>query len=353
MTSKTLPVESFVPEELARLADLRYVTDEQSGFTRHRNGSGFFYVNGRGLQVRDRQKVKRIDALAIPPAWTDVWICRFAEGHLQATGRDDRGRKQYIYHPRWREISNLAKFWRLKQCPRLLPRLRREVAHDLCGRQLTRDRVLAGLVALLDLTSIRVGNEEYVRQNDSYGLATLRTRHVAIDGRRAQLHFRAKGGMRREVMIDDTRFVRLLKELKRLPGAHVFQYVDADGQIRCADAPMVNDYLRERSRHPFTAKDFRTWKASALAAGILFTHRDAEKIVVRKRIIKEAIAMVAAELGNTPTICRKYYVHAGLMEAFLEGQLPQLFQAYRSRRRRSLIADEEILAHFLRGWPRP
>jgi DNA topoisomerase-1 len=350
MVSKILPVETFDPEELATLAHLHYVLDEQPGFAREKNGSGFYYVNGDGRRVRDRQLVARIDALAIPPAWTDVWICRAADGHLQATGRDDRGRKQYIYHERWREMSNLAKFWRLRHCAPFLPELRRRVTLDLSGRQLSQRRVLAGMVALLDLTLIRVGNEEYVRQNNSYGLATLRNRHVAFQGRKALLRFRGKSGLRREAIVEEPRLVRLLKQLKKLPGAHVFQFLDANGKPRAADATMVNDYLRDLAEMPFTAKDFRTWKASALAAGILFANLGVEKLAARKRVIKEAINAVAAALGNTATVCRKYYIHAGLLEAYLDGQLPEQFLRFHPRRQGRLSRDEQILARFLRRW---
>jgi DNA topoisomerase I len=350
MSTKTLPIESLTPEELARLAKLRYVSDEQKGFLRQRNGVGFYYLNDRGLRVRKPQFVTRIESLAIPPAWTDVWICRHAEGHLQATGRDDRGRKQYIYHERWREISNLAKFWRMRQGPRLMPALRRAVARDLRGRGLTRSRVLAGMVALIDLTSIRVGNEEYVRQNDSYGLTTLRNRHVQFAGRKAHLRFRAKGGAKREAVVEERRLVRLLKELKRLPGVHLFQYINGDGTARPADATALNEYLQEKTHAQFTAKDFRTWKASALAAGVLYEHRDEEKPAVRNRHMKEAISAVSNALGNTPAVCRSYYIHTGLLEAYLNGELPQLYQRYKPRRSNSLSRDEQILAHFLRRW---
>jgi DNA topoisomerase-1 len=348
----TLPIETFLPDELARLAKLRYVSDEQPGFTRQRNGVGFYYLNGHGSPVRAKKQIHRFNLLAIPPAWTDVWICRFAAGHLQATGRDDRGRKQYIYHERWREVSNLAKFWRLRLVPRMLPKLRADVARDLRGRSLTRSRVLAGMVAVLDLTSIRVGNEEYVRQNNSYGLATLRTRHVTIQGRKAHLRFRAKGGAKREAVIDDGRLVKLLKELKRLPGTHVFQYVNGDGQTHTADATMVNDYLREKTRHPFTAKDFRTWKASAMAAGRLYEQLCEPKFRLRKRHVKEAVCAVSEALGNTPTVCRNYYIHAGLLETYLNGGFPQIFARYTPSRRRSIAPNEQILASFLRRWPR-
>src|SRR5689334_9789618 len=190
MTTKSLEVDSISPEKLARLAHLKYVLDDEAGFGRHMNGAGFQYMNGHGRRLRDARHIRRIETLAIPPAWTDVWICRQPDGHLQATGRDERGRKQYIYHEQWREISNQAKFLRLRPCERFLPKLRGQVSRDLRGRELSRTRVLAGMVALLDLTSIRIGNEEYVRANESYGLATLRTRHVTIQGNQAILRFR-------------------------------------------------------------------------------------------------------------------------------------------------------------------
>lgn len=353
MTAKLLDIEALVPEDLARLAGLSYVTDEEAGFAREQNGKGFSYVHGSERRLRDRTNLDRIESLAIPPAWVDVWICRTANGHLQATGRDTRQRKQYIYHERWREMSNLKKFWRLKQCAQFLPVLRARVARDLRGRELTRNRVLAGMVAILDLTLIRVGNEEYVRQNNSYGLTTLRTRHVTIDGWQAKLRFRGKSGLQREAIIQDKRLVRLLKELKKLRGAHVFQFVDSDGKIHPADANAVNEYLRERTTHAFTAKDFRTWKASALAAAMLYEIRDEERFTVRKRLTNKTVAAVAAALGNTTSVCREYYIHAGLLEASWEGKLADLFQRYRRRPQRGLSLDEQLLAHFVRRWPRP
>jgi len=267
---------------------------------------------------------------------------------LQATGRDDRGRKQYIYHEQWRQISNEAKFLRLKPCERFLPRLRSQISRDLRGRDLSRTRVLAGLVALLDLTLIRVGNEEYVRANDSYGLATLRTRHVTIQGKRAILRFRGKSGLRREVVVEDSRLARLLKQLKSLRGAHVFQFVDEVGQIHPVDAIAVNQYLDERSGHHFTAKDFRTWKASAVAAKMLYEEKSEEKLAARKRVVKKVFAAVAETLGNTPTVCRKYYVHPRLIEAYLNGELAQVFQRFHPSRRKSFGVDEQLLARFLR-----
>jgi len=352
MSAKTLPIETFTSEELARLAGLRYVVDEEPGIARERNGSGFHYRNGHGRALRKGADLRRIELLAIPPAWSEVWICRDASGHLQATGRDDRHRKQYIYHEKWREFSNLAKFWRLKDCPRCLPDLRRRVSRDVSERKLSRNRVLAGMVALLDQTSIRIGNEEYVRQNNSYGLATLRNRHVTIQREKALLRFRGKSGLRREAVVEDKKLVRLLKELKRLPGAHIFQFVDDAGAIHGADAIAVNDYLREQTGHSFTAKDFRTWKASALAAGVLYENRNVEKLAARKKVIKSAIAVVAETLGNTPTVCRKYYIHPALLDSYLNGELPQALDGYRRVPKKGLQSDERILAAFLCRWVR-
>lgn len=350
MSIKTRLIDSTAPEELAQLARLRYVLDETPGMQRLKNGKGFYYSDSEGRRVRSRSIISRIDSLAIPPAWKDVWICKSANGHLQATGRDDRGRKQYIYHERWSCIANLAKFWRLRHVARFLPSLRKKVTRDLRGRDLTEKRVIAGMLTLLDLTSIRIGSEEYVRQNNSYGLATLRSRHVTVQGRKAVVRFRGKSGLRREAEIKDSRIVRLIKQLKALPGSHLFQYLNDEKKACIIDATMVNSYLDELADAPFTAKDFRTWKASALAAGILFDNLDTEKPAARKRIVNQAVATVAQELGNTKTVCRKYYIHAGLLEAYLEGSLPELFVRFKPRRRNRLSRDEQILARFLRRW---
>src|SRR3954471_17293572 len=296
--SQTTTEIDFPPEELARIAKLRYMRAEEPGFTRALNGKGFLYFNGSGKAIRSARHITRIETLAIPPAWTDVWICRYPDGHLQATGHDARGRKQYLYHEHWRAISNAAKFWRLRECPAFLPKLRKRVKRDLRGRELTKNRVLAGMVALLDLTAIRIGNEEYVRENGSYGLATLRTRHVQIRGGKAVLRFRAKAGLLRETEVTDKRLVSLLRQLKKLRGAHVFQYQDDNGQIHTTDSVAVNAYLHERTGHHFTAKDFRTWKASAIAAEMFFDERSVDKPALRKRITKKVIAAVSDALGN-------------------------------------------------------
>jgi DNA topoisomerase-1 len=340
----------FAPRKLAQLARLRYVSDGDAGYSRQRNGRGFKYQNSRGKPLHQPRELHRVEQLAVPPAWTDVWICRYATGHLQATGRDDRKRKQYLYHERWRAIANLAKFIHIEQFGKALPKLRSAIAHDLFGRKLTRKRVLAGMVAVLDTTSIRVGNEEYVRQNGSFGLTTLRTRHVKIIGRRADLQFRAKGGLKREVVIDDPRLVGFLSQLKRLRGNHVFQYLDEEGHVCPITSVDVNDYLREVSGHPFTAKDFRTWKASALAAGLLFRESQASSQRERKRAIKSVIAAAADLLANTVTVCRKYYVHSALLESYERGELGDHFRGFKSRGRSHFTNDEQVLSHFLRRW---
>jgi DNA topoisomerase-1 len=350
MRRKLLAVAVTAPEELAELARLRYVNDQEDGFTRHRNGRGFVYVNMRSIPLRDARKIKRIEQLAIPPAWREVWICRFSDGHLQATGRDDRERKQYLYHPRWREISNLAKFWRLKHFGRVLPKLRSDVARDLAGEGLTRERVLAGMIALLDATSIRVGNEEYVRENNSYGLTTLRNRHVRERDGNLKLRFRAKGGFQRELIVEDPRLIRLIDECRKLVGAHLFQYVTDDGAIRAVDAIEVNDYLREVTCQPFTAKDFRTWKASAEVAEVLFEHPNLPSLRQRKKVVKAAISAAAESLGNTTTVSRQYYIHPALLESYERGNFDDYFRRFKPRRRKVFAKNEQILMRFLNQW---
>lgn len=340
---------SIPAEELAQLARLKYVSDCEDGILRQRNGRGFVYLF-RGKKIRNRRLVERIERLAIPPAWREVWICGTANGHLQATGRDDRNRKQYLYHSRWRETADLAKFARIEEFGRVLPRLRTAIARDLAGRSLTAKRVLGGMLAILDLTSIRIGNEEYARENKSYGLTTLRNRHVVERGLALELRFSAKGGFRRSVTISDAKLVRLLNECRALRGAHVFQYPDETGSPRAVDAGEVNDYLRELTKQPFTAKDFRTWKASALGAGVLYAHRDVTRVAPARRVIKEAIAVAAETLGNTTTVCRKYYIHPGLFEAFESGRLQEVLRGFRPSARGKYTPDEQILRRFLKHW---
>jgi DNA topoisomerase-1 len=338
------------PEELAKLARLRYVSDEQPGFTRRRSGTGFTYLNTRGAVLHDPKQLARIKSLVIPPAWQDVWICPHSNGHIQVTGRDARGRKQYMYHERWHHASNLVKFVRMEPFGLVLPKLRSTLSDNLAGRKLTRTRVLSGVLALLDLTAIRVGNEEYVKENKSYGLTTLRDRHVTLNSKGAELRFRAKAGVQREVVIEEKRLVRLIAECAEVKGARLFQYVDDEGRSHEVTASEVNDYLKEVTGHPFSAKDFRTWKGSVRAASRLYEARDVLVETKRKRIIRETICDTAEALGNTPTICRNYYIHPELITTYEEGLFPKIFNGYRPRRQKHLMPEEPLFARFLRQW---
>jgi DNA topoisomerase-1 len=338
------------PAELAKLARLRYVCDADSGFTRRRNGKGFVYFDARGKPVRDARKVKRIESLVIPPAWKEVWICGFSNGHLQATGRDARQRKQYLYHERWQQISNLAKFLRMEEFAALLPKLRQKIARQVSSKELTRDRVLAGMVALLDLTGIRIGNEEYVQENGSYGLTTLRDRHVVVTSGGVELQFRAKGGFRRNVLIEDKQIARFVEACAALKGARLFQCVDRDEKLRPVQSADVNEFLQQLTGEAITAKDFRTWKASALAAGHLYAARNRSAKTARKRLIRETVCEVAEVLSNTPTVCRNYYIHPALLESYENGAFDRHFEGFAPRRQKLLSADEQILARFLSQW---
>jgi DNA topoisomerase-1 len=296
--------------------------------------------------VRDPRTLARIRALAIPPAWTDVWICPAPNGHLQATGRDARGRKQYRYHTDWRRVRDETKYGRLTAFARALPRLRRRVQSDLNRAGLPREKVLGAIVRLLETTFIRVGNEEYARDNGSYGLTTMRDRHVHIDGARVELRFRGKSGKVHSVPVTDRRLAHLVKRCRDLPGQQLFQYRDDAGAVRPVGSGDVNDYLREITGEEFTAKDFRTWGGTLLAASLL-SRSQAER---RTRAgLVDAIKSVAERLGNTAAICRKCYVHPAVMDAFLDARAFARYRAasVRSDGLRGLGADERVLIRFL------
>jgi DNA topoisomerase-1 len=346
VTTITTTVATLEPAQLARKARLRYVLDDTPGFARQLNGKGFIYRNVRGNRLRSPQHLSRIEKLAIPPAWQEVWICPYPNGHLQVTGRDDKKRKQYIYHEHWQEASQLAKFGRIARFGKVLPKLRRQVRRDLRGDELSRKRIVAGMVALLDATSIRVGNEEYERQNGSYGLATLRTRHVTIRGQTATLRFRGKGGLVRETEFTDRALVKLLRQCKKVPGSRLFQWFDGDGKRHAATAADVNDYLHEHTGNMFTAKDFRTWKASAQVAGLLYAQTSGLSGRKRKRAVRDAIVAAAEVLGNTTTNCRRYYVHPRLAECFESGSYACFFKRFKAKARAGQL-DEQILECFL------
>ena len=316
------PVPADDPSAAAEAARLRYVHDTQPGIHRRRVGRGFRYVGVDGAPVREAATLARIRALAIPPAWRDVWICPVAHGHLQAVGRDARGRKQYHYHSRWRAVRDETKYARLVEFAHVLPRIRARVTADLAGPGLTRSKVLATVVRLLETTAIRVGNAAYVRQNGSFGLTTLRNRHVTVQGSQLCFEFRGKGGKRHRVKVTDHRIARIVRRCQDLPGQELFQFRDESGQGQTIDSADINEYLRETTGGAFTAKDFRTWLGTVLAVRILAAEGPAARTeTARRRLVREAITRVSAQLGNTPTICRRCYVHPLVIDAYLGRRL--------------------------------
>jgi DNA topoisomerase-1 len=316
-----VPGTSLAAPQAAQVAGLRYVSDLDPGIRRRARGKGFAYVDADSRPVRDKDALARIRTLAIPPAWQDVWICPLDNGHVQATGRDARGRKQYIYHPDWVAVRDANKFARLRAFGKALPAIRRRVAADLALPGIPREKVLALVVRLLDSTLIRVGNEQYVRENGSYGLTTLRSRHVDVSGARIQFQFRGKGGIAHRVVLAEPRLARVVRRLLDLPGQELFQYADEAGALRTVDSADVNDYLRAIAGDDFSAKDFRTWYATRAALQGLERCRAETKTQARAEV-KRVLDEVAKKLGNTPTICRKSYVHPIVIETFLAGELP-------------------------------
>ncbi|HYT30642.1 MAG TPA: DNA topoisomerase IB [Actinomycetota bacterium] len=321
------------PAQASREAGLRYVHDGMSGIRRMRSGRGFRYLDPQGRPIRDGAQLERVEALVIPPAWTDVWVCPSPRGHLQVTGRDARGRKQYRYHPEWRRIRDERKYDRMLAFATALPEIRRRTAADLERTGLPREKVLAAVVRLLETTLIRVGNDEYARENGSYGLTTLRDRHVGLDGGTVMFDFQGKGGKRHQVEVDDPRLAGILKRCRDLPGYELFQYVDEDGERRSIDSEDVNDYLREISGQGFTAKDFRTWAGTVIAAWALAEVGAFDSEAHAKRNIAAAVKRVAGHLGNTPAISRSSYIHPAVFDAYLDGSVLR-----RIRRR----ADERL-----------
>jgi DNA topoisomerase-1 len=309
------------PAEVAEDAGLRYVSDDQPGYTRKAKGKDFEYFDTDGKRIRDETRLLRIRRLAIPPAYNDVWICPTPNGHIQATGRDARGRKQYRYHERWREVRDENKYERMVVFGKALPKIRRRVNRDLKRRGLPREKVLATVVQLLERTFIRIGNEEYAKENKSFGLTTLRNHHVDVTPTKLKFSFRGKSGVKHEVDVSDRRLAKIICELQELPGQQIFQYVDEDGEVRNIDSQDVNDYLREITGEDFTAKDFRTWAGTVLAAMALNAQEAFANKTQAKKNIKDAISAVAKILGNTPTVCRKCYVHPAVLETYLDGAM--------------------------------
>ncbi len=332
---------------LARRAGLRYVTDTEPGITRRPHGRGFAYYYSGGRRVGHRRQLERIESLVIPPAWTEVWICKDPKGHLQVTGRDDRGRKQYLYHEKWRAAADRLKFDRMVEVGELLPKIRRRVRRDLRRRELSKEVVAALVVRLLDLTAARVGNLEYARDNASYGLTTLRDSHVKVSGDRVQFAFNGKSGKRHEIELKNRRLATLISRCRDLPDRQLFQYETDEGR-RPLTSDDVNEYLARITDGAVTAKDFRTWHASALVASMLAEECDgAPDERACKRACKSAIQHAAALLGNTATVCGKYYVHTGIVDSYMAGQYARVTARFSVRRSRWYRTPEQLLLHVL------
>ncbi len=308
-------------KDAAEYAGLIYVSDEKTGIQRKKSGKGFRYESSSGQHIKDPATLKRIKALAVPPAWTDVWICSKANGHIQATGRDARGRKQYRYHTRFREVRDGTKYHHMLAFAESLPAIRRKVQEHLALRGLPREKVLGTVVHLLEATLIRVGSDEYARSNKSYGLTTLKNRHVEVEGSALKFNFKGKSGKLWKLNVRNRRVAKVIRACQELPGQELFQYLDEDGETRDVTSSDVNAYLREISGEDITAKDFRTWHGTVLAAMALQELEKFDSQAGAKRNIRDAIQKVAARLGNTPTICRKCYIHPEIIATYVEGSL--------------------------------
>lgn len=317
------------PIETAEAAGLEYVSDDRPGIQRQRRGKDkFIYIDVNGAVIRNAEEIRRIESLAIPPAYTDVWICPIPNGHIQATGRDAKGRKQYRYHPLWRSVRDQTKFTRMIAFSQSLPTIRQRIEHDLALSGLPKEKVLAAIIKLMELTRIRVGNEEYARTNQSYGLTTLQDEHVNVAGAKIRFCFRGKSGVDHEIELNDRRLAKIVKRCQDIPGQDLFQYIDPQGERQTISSGDVNNYLREISSQDFTAKDFRTWSGTILAASHLVELERCTSETAAKKNISQAIKTVASHLGNRPATCRKYYVHPAVIEAYLDQTLHSVMAEY-------------------------
>jgi DNA topoisomerase I len=348
--SVTVPVPEVVsdPVESAQAAGLRYVSDTIPGIRRKKAGKGFTYAGQDGKTLRDPKELARIQSLAIPPAYTDVWICPSPHGHIQATGRDARGRKQYRYHPKWREVRDETKYGRMLAFSEVLPRIRERVDKDLSRSGLPREKVLATVVRLLECTRIRVGNDEYTRANRSFGLTTLQDRHVEISGSSLRFEFRGKSGKTHQVSLNDRRLARIVQRCQALPGEDLFQYLDDDGVRQTVGSGDINDYIRDISGQEFTAKDFRTWAGTILAVAALTEVGAWASQRQAKSNVLHAIDRVAEQLNNTRAVCRKYYVHPAVFESYLAGtMLETLRNGTKKAAKENLSSEEAAVVRLL------
>ena len=338
------------PADAARSAGLRYTTDARPGIRRERRGKGFRYMEANGKVIRSAAELQRVRGLVIPPAWTNVWICTDPRGHLQATGRDARGRKQYRYHAKWREVRDETKYHRLIGFARALPVIRRRTAADLRRAALSREKVLATVVQLLEKTLIRVGNAEYARDNESFGLTTFRDGHVEVNGRRLRFTFRGKSGVQHEIDLNDRRLARIVRTCREIPGYDLFQYYDADGERQSVGSGDVNDYLRAIAGEDYTSKDFRTWAGTVLAAQLLRACVPFRSTAQAKKNIVRAVDEVAGKLGNTKAVCRKCYIHPAVFETYLDGSMVKS-NGHRPRRPSGLNEAEAAVFALLQRQP--
>jgi DNA topoisomerase-1 len=331
-------------EEAARQAALTYVSDTEPGIRRRKAGKGFSFVGPNGKPVTDKKTLARILSLAIPPAWTDVWISGDPDGHIQATGRDQRGRKQYRYHPRWSETRGEVKYSSLADFARTLPKIRARIDADLRRRELPRERVVASIVWLLDNTMIRVGNTVYARDNKSFGLTTLKTRHVEVEGSKLRFAFKGKSGKEWKLKLVDRRMAKIIRSIQELPGQHLFQYINGGGERRAVNSQDVNDYIRDATGGDFSSKHFRTWGGTVRALALFAEIPLPDTKAGAARAMNIVIDEVARHLGNTRAVCRQCYIHPAVMESWAQGRLAdELAAARKSRRKLKGLDDEEAL----------
>ena len=342
------------PQEAAEAAGLRYVSDARPGIRRSNSRKGFTYTCADGSRLTKADALRRIKSLAVPPAWTDVWICPFADGHIQATGRDARGRKQYRYHPRFRELRESTKYEHVVAFADALPRIRAKVRQHMALRGLPREKVVATVVHLLDMTLIRIGNDDYARHNNSYGLTTLKSSHAAINGNEVRFRFTGKSGKQWSLQVRDRRIAKIIRACQELPGQELLQYLDEEGSPQGITSSDANAYLKVVTGTDITAKDFRTWAGTVLTAMALRELPSFASVTQAKRNLRNAIKHVAARLGNTPTICRKCYVHPELVAAYLDDNLVLNVKSENKLRgeRSGLNPEEAAVLAMLRRRPR-
>jgi DNA topoisomerase-1 len=349
MPAKVIPLHIKEARRTARKTGLRYINDSSPGITRRRAGSSFAYYGPDGAKITDKQLIKRIRSLVIPPAWQDVWISPYEDSHLQVTGKDVRGRKQYRYHPHWSHARNETKFTRMRAFADSLPKIRKAVEKDLARQGITRSKVIAIAIRLMEKVYLRVGNDEYTKENGSYGLTTLRDKHVDIKGDKIRFCFKGKKGVIQETELVDKRIARLVKKCKDIPGYELFQYYDGEGHRRVIDSGDINEYLREVTGENFTSKDFRTWAGTLQAFTVMRQMQFADKKTERHKQMVAVIKEVARKLGNTPAVCRKYYIHPVLIEMGEAGMIESFFVSCHKRKSSETEAsfEECMLDKFL------